>query len=1388
MKKSLTDEDKTLNISSSRFNPQITKNIAAGAPAEAETIGDVTPEVSVMGGDKLLSSKAISGINKILRLMNVQPLSPLDFGIGRGPDGLLIDLENDPEAIGRAAQRARNIFPSSVNMKRVLTYMVAKVASVASGVTTPEDFTVAGAYRYLKANPEIVKSMWERVSDTGYTKLDYVLDNSNGMTAKNAFTQAIQALKNDPGGSVYTDKPAPVSPVSPASPSVRVPIGTADGIHNAYTTLSNTQLMSAGLSMEDIQGIQSEVEERIGQYDAKIQTQKIYTDPGELSAPKTESTKPGVSYSVPKDVEIKLTDEQKTMLDTLSKQMTTDEFGHEVHQFPPGELRKMAYQMTGNKLDETPIEYKGASTGFHAVGDKTGTTESPIQDAKAQLKNIASGEKGAIEQPATGPMSRRAIVEQVVDSTIARNIAEHAGIPVDKLDAIKDELTAEAQRIASGGNPAEADLSAAAKKYQALAKSYFTKGGWDALEPIYQALEKGDMKTLSEWTAAPENGISEDSFNKVFQSWLSSAVKDKAALASAFMENFNIPKFGNNDTAAVNSFLHSMGYTGTLDSVFDNLTESNKTSVARGDMLPADTETGNIPSKYYHYNRMLDPYFQGILKEGRATGVIKGDASDDFGNNYLPRATVERPLDYWKVGDEDPGMATDEELQRETSQTKKGSALTGKTTAMQRNFSSGGGRVFKNVEDLTMEGYQLRTMNADFLMKNYGYSYARANATQGIINMVKAGNIGNWFTAVGKDSPDAPPSDWVNLGDINDKAFHQAIPRGPDALGNPQGDLGRDFYVHPSFYDKIEDLVDPKRFDIGNKTITALFKDVRSVQAYTKYWQMALSWFHPKQLGLTAAAAAGPETLARWFTMSLDDPQFMETELEMIGRTGMTSTVGKTISEQAEAHLTTGEDSTGENVGRTQVRGLPDSLNNPLTRWVAQLADKNQDLIFNKMQRFIKVTDYAGKMAKWMEDNPGHTLGELQAAQVRTASLVNGFFGGLNWQAMGVSNTMLETLKTMTFAPDWFISNLVPMWRAMAGNPGFLDEIENPEFDALPKGDATGVGTDNEVPIGDDSKVAKNDGSTEMSKFARRAPGYKPLDPQSVMFLGKSIAIGMGLTAFTNYLLNGQLLSPWNVVFGIDGKGRQIKGNIYYAGWARDIVNWSSYYKEEGLVGAMMSMASAKAGPLISPAISTANVWSRGGVDELGNYVYNAEDNPLQKSYKMAEYYAGQAVPAPISVTNPIQDYLKYNGNGGTTLMETALSASGFGYITHNHLNQAEENNYSDTKYQLETKTMHGESLSANETAINILIKQYDPQIKGWIQQREAIAANKNISYQDKLKQTQALDKKIEDLESAALNPSSKFVKSVSGQAAAKATAQQNKYATEGSNVASSPF
>lgn len=259
----------------------------------------------------------------------------------------------------------------------------------------------------------------------------------------------------------------------------------------------------------------------------------------------------------------------------------------------------------------------------------------------------------------------------------------------------------------------------------------------------------------------------------------------------------------------------------------------------------------------------------------------------------------------------------------------------------------------------------------------------------------------------------ALPQGWQQIGTMKKLSLLHDPQTGEPLLDENKNQLryNRIFAAPKGIADGLRPLTDPNYM----KLIPG-WKTANTVQGIAKTGILSFSFFHHYTF-----AAQTMASLDGWRTLSdipnvlknnlMNDPVFRQQELRFLGANGST-TVTHAVQDVLR-DINKGDDIFSK------------VLKAPVAKELNQISEANTKLLFDGMQRYIKVTTFSKNMALWEGKNPRATADELREAELGYAKATNAEFGGLNWEALGVNRTSQALMRFFLLAPDWVVSNLL---------------------------------------------------------------------------------------------------------------------------------------------------------------------------------------------------------------------------------------------------------------------------------------------------------------------------------------------------------------------------
>ena len=312
-------------------------------------------------------------------------------------------------------------------------------------------------------------------------------------------------------------------------------------------------------------------------------------------------------------------------------------------------------------------------------------------------------------------------------------------------------------------------------------------------------------------------------------------------------------------------------------------------------------------------------------------------------------------------------------------------------------------RVFENEFDAIRGGKQFATTDIADALSIHNEEMARVNASIKLADAMGGSGIAMW--AKSADGINAPEG-WIKVGDIRKN--------------------GAELYAPKGISDGLKAITDPDYV----KRIDAL-KNLAKFQGLIKTVKLSMSFFHHLALSFQAAYQGnlGAVLKTGFLDGNLKSKEFFSMEQDFAKHTGITSVIdsNKDILHSLLKHE-------GDNWDKlTEL---------PLLKQYFDMNRSSANFLFGKLQRYLKVMDFGRKSASWIASHPEASNAEVKAAKIGFSKEINAAYGGLNWEAMGVSKSSLSLLRMVLLAPDWTISN-VQLFKQAIGDWGKIPTAGN---------------------------------------------------------------------------------------------------------------------------------------------------------------------------------------------------------------------------------------------------------------------------------------------------------------------------------------------------------
>lgn len=538
-------------------------------------------------------------------------------------------------------------------------------------------------------------------------------------------------------------------------------------------------------------------------------------------------------------------------------------------------------------------------------------------------------------------------------------------------------------------------------------------------------------------------------------------------------------------------------------------------------------------------DKVLDSYFTKTLTEGKALGVLDSSIEPEHYINHIMQPV--EPTEPGRTGFAPAGISENTPFAKKRSQ--------------------------PTILEAMARGIEPRTINSATAISIYAKRHGMAMAAQILENTLKESDIGKSVTRSNA------PEGWIEVGE-GTRAFKRDVPY-HDQSGKTEDGSNHIAIAHRALYApaKIADALRPITEPNYMLKVPGWEKTQR-FQDYIKSSNVALAFFHLKAITITAfnSMPRGPVDMIKAYMIGVDDPAFMASEQNLVQAGGKTSAVAQT----AEAYRA------------LEPKAFPsrvDAIRNaPVMRQFNAAAEATSKLTFDIALRKTKVMDFAAKDAAWIAQHPYATDVELATARRSTARALNANYGGLNWEALGITRTVHAFMRMFMFAPDWTWSNYESISGMFRGGAG---------------------GT------------------------------------QARWYMARSIAAGMGATAVMTYFMTGKKPGEvpgstkdrlFNVYLGDDEKGNHKFVNLFFAGAPNDAVNLVGNLIDYGLGKGIGMTAAAKANLLPRLAMHVAT-----NKDFMGRDIVPKDAGWAAGTAISIKNAAAEVAPVPFGVKNVAQ-------------------------------------------------------------------------------------------------------------------------------------------------------
>lgn len=494
-------------------------------------------------------------------------------------------------------------------------------------------------------------------------------------------------------------------------------------------------------------------------------------------------------------------------------------------------------------------------------------------------------------------------------------------------------------------------------------------------------------------------------------------------------------------------------------------------------------------------------------------------------------------------------------------------------------------RVYADIYEAMADGKEMATLNYADLVGAKNQEMAVVNVSRqllDIMNDMKPSGLVKWML------PGRVPDNWKQVGTLM-KEGYMRDGEGNLVLNNKNDPiLLKHIAVAPEgIADGLKAVTDPDKL----REIPGL-KTFQKLQGIDKTFDLAFSVFHPVTFLHQALTAPGG------FGMLMDYPRVFNENL-MVGEEFRAHEL-----DAAADKVVTTKSNEMQDIIRDMNKGddvLSKALQLPVAKQITDAAQGYTSWMFDNLQRYLKVETHYNAKEAWKQNHPDATPEEIHTAGQAIGDWVNSHYGGLNWEALGVTKSVQSMMRTIFLAPDWLT--------AMATNAAYATT---------------------------DWKGGLFEGTGGNARLA---------------FI-KSISGGFALGNALNIMLTGHPM--WD-----NKKGHkfdiQMAPDVYFApirGPVGEVVKLAADMWESGGPHGFFRYAEGKLAPLTSAGLMLAS-----GVNYYGGNIWKGK-TPLQQNVTAFWNVFSRVMPVPFGVTGMF-NYLQREKE--QSLLGFGAVATGFG-------------------------------------------------------------------------------------------------------------------------------
>lgn len=464
-------------------------------------------------------------------------------------------------------------------------------------------------------------------------------------------------------------------------------------------------------------------------------------------------------------------------------------------------------------------------------------------------------------------------------------------------------------------------------------------------------------------------------------------------------------------------------------------------------------------------------------------------------------------------------------------------------------------RVFTNLADGIKAGYKPATTNAADLLSVYNQEMAKSNASLELANAVEKAGFGGYVDKI--------PTGWSKVDGWSHGGKYYVL---PDNIAK-----GLAAITQPNYIMKINGLRHIQKFQGLVKTVDlsfSLFHDLTlSAQA-----------LYNTHGGIDLIKGALNHTIK-----GLNNPDFLEAERWWASQGLMTSKIQDNYDVIMKLSKETGL--------------LGKLVKLPGLKQLTDVSEAHNNFLFGKLQRWLKVNDAQIKIAQFVAKHPDADTIQINKTARSISEEVNAAYGGLNWEALGATKSMVGVMRLALLAPDWTSSSALMIGKAFQKGAG---------------------------------------GAAARSQYLYGIiGGAMLLEELNKLFTGHYTDKNASGHELQIEVQPGVYVSPFRSGIG-------------------DVTKWIGNMVQNGIGAGTVQLLQSKLSPL-----ARASVGVLSNRNYQGQQIINSKNSNIQNELALGKYLASEAGPIPFGVPNVVRYNQKSPANGTQKVIGNALVGTG---------------------------------------------------------------------------------------------------------------------------------